>query len=111
MPKVGRFCFVSKTLGNRRLGDNGLTGLERLLPFLVNTQDVTKLYNAFPVQRRDTLEQNTVFPTSIEAFTGSFGGLQDFYDFQFGEKVPKEFHNFEKQWLPIWNDSCAVLEN
>lgn len=44
--------MLSETLGNKRLGDNVITGLERLLPYLVNV-DAEALLNTFPESRRD----------------------------------------------------------
>ena len=46
--------MLSETLGNKRLGDNVITGLERLLPFLASGVDAKALLNTFPESRKDS---------------------------------------------------------
>lgn len=109
-PLVGKYCFVAETLGNRRLGDNVLIGLERLLPFLVKIDNISEIFSKFPSQRRDAEKKMGVLPTSIVSLTGDFGGEQDFHDFHFTEITPREFRNFDKKWNSIWEESCLILE-
>lgn len=50
---VKRTCMISETLGNKRLGDNVITGLERMLPKIA-TFDHEALVKAFPEVRLDS---------------------------------------------------------
>lgn len=45
--------MLSETLGNKRLGDNVITGLERLLPYLAKVENGV-LLKAFPESRLDS---------------------------------------------------------
>jgi hypothetical protein len=45
--------MISETLGNKRLGDNVITGLERMLPKLVDFE-LEALVNSFPEVRLDS---------------------------------------------------------
>jgi hypothetical protein len=52
LPLVRRTCVVMRTLGNRRLGDHLLIGLERLLPHLLRAEASSRVAAAFPASRR-----------------------------------------------------------
>jgi len=110
-PLVARYCSVAKTLGNRRLGDNVLTGLERLLPYLVDLGNISELYGKFPEERCDSETSSwAVFPTSLVSLTCCFGGELDFHDFPFQEIVPIDFRYYDRKWTHIWKECIVILE-
>jgi hypothetical protein len=114
-PDVKRTCLVTKTLGNRRLGDNLITGIERLLPYIVDL-DTAALLGRFPADRFDSdkvLPSNLtgVFETFMVTLTGDFGCEQNLMDFELNEKAPLDYKEVDEKWRPIWNQSCETLKN
>ena len=88
-------CIIERTLGDRRLGSHVLSGLELLLPLLIDASklDFSALRGAFPAAR--PLEVDTVVDTSsfiadhvlgatyartADADTVACFGLKPFYD-------------------------------
>jgi len=113
-PKIKRCCIVAKTLGNKRLGDNVLLGLEKLIPSIIDPQH-DALLSKFPADRLDIgNEECPVFPTSIVSLTGAFGGEQDFHDFKLQEKVPQKsgpkYDMIDQKWHATWDECCQILK-
>jgi len=112
-PHIKRCCILMKTLGNKRLGDNVLLGLEKLLPHTVGLSNLDSILNHFPKERFD--KDSHVFPTSVVSLTGEFGGEVDFHDFQFSEMVPSDFSNLfipttvNPKWASLWSNCSVVL--
>eukprot|EP01126_Amoeba_proteus_P043663 TRINITY_DN4803_c0_g1_i3.p1 TRINITY_DN4803_c0_g1~~TRINITY_DN4803_c0_g1_i3.p1 ORF type:complete len:328 (-),score=68.78 TRINITY_DN4803_c0_g1_i3:1296-2279(-) len=110
---VKRNCAIFKTLGNKRLGDNVITGLERLLPFLVHVDGscFESLMSFFPKERIDP-SGGLIFETYMVTLTGEFGGEQDFHEFPFKETVPEmKYPGMEEKWFSIWEESCQLLKS
>jgi hypothetical protein len=113
-PQVNRCCILMKTLGNKRLGDNVLLGLEKLLPYVVNLSNLDSVLNYFPKERFDKESPQDgcpIFSTSLVSLTGEFGVEMDFHNFGFAEMIPdfKCFKEANPKWEKLWSNSCEIL--
>jgi len=112
-PQVKRCCILMKTLGNKRLGDNVLLGLERLLPFIMSLSNFDSILKYFRKERFDTevTDGCPIFPTSVVSLTGDFGGEIDFHDFGFIEMVPDMSHykDVNSKWASLWRNCSEII--
>eukprot|EP01124_Arcella_intermedia_P019666 TRINITY_DN26992_c0_g1_i1.p1 TRINITY_DN26992_c0_g1~~TRINITY_DN26992_c0_g1_i1.p1 ORF type:complete len:518 (-),score=95.10 TRINITY_DN26992_c0_g1_i1:63-1424(-) len=112
-PKIERCCIVMETYGNRRLGDNLLLGLERLIPALLDGRFCEGLRARFPAERliEEEEEDSPVHTTAMVSLTGGFGGEQDFHDFEMWERVPEGDAGLpmDPKWEPLWRGALETL--
>eukprot|EP01130_Rhizamoeba_saxonica_P018871 TRINITY_DN959_c0_g1_i2.p1 TRINITY_DN959_c0_g1~~TRINITY_DN959_c0_g1_i2.p1 ORF type:complete len:398 (-),score=117.31 TRINITY_DN959_c0_g1_i2:67-1260(-) len=106
LPKIGRTCGVFETFGNKRLGDNVLLGLERMLPFIFQDQPFDILKDSFGEGRVDG---DAPFPTYIASLIGL--PEVDAHNINLKEKVPRKFEGIDSEWSDIWDESIMILEH
>jgi len=72
-PSVPKLCAIFETMGERRLGDHLLVGLERLLPILFPEPEIQSVLDHFPESRKEPTKENPyeVTPTWLLAMLGS----------------------------------------
>eukprot|EP00455_Lapot_gusevi_P023869 TRINITY_DN2478_c0_g1_i1.p1 TRINITY_DN2478_c0_g1~~TRINITY_DN2478_c0_g1_i1.p1 ORF type:complete len:528 (-),score=190.56 TRINITY_DN2478_c0_g1_i1:96-1592(-) len=106
--RVVRCCTVFETLGNKRLGDHLLTGLERLLPFCLANTDSTELVNRFNGMGR--VDGAEVSPTWLAVLMDSVDYLCA-TDCTLPEQAPSGVpHGVEPRWHSLWQQNTAILQ-
>lgn len=109
-PEVPKICSVFRTLGNRRLGDNVLTGLELFLFLFIS--DPTAKYLSFLPEGR--VSSSEIVSSEMVALIGGFGGFVDGLEFfkccDFDEPLDLEFPSgFSPKWKELWTNTARQL--
>ena len=119
LPKVIRWCAVFKTIGDRRLGDHLLAGLELLLPWLLPSHSnpagsLGKELN----RRRSMAEEADLFPTDMLVCFQDMGArVADCYELALSEGAPPgEVEDLEKagldiapELLSVWKEAISIF--
>lgn len=85
LPKVARTCVVTSTLGNRRLQDHVIVGIENLLHRLVSSREAKKITTAFPVHRVE--EKTQAVGSTWMAIFGGEGQCTDLFGLKLAESL------------------------
>ncbi len=101
-----RTCVVTETLGNKRIGDHILTGLERLLPGLINREsmDWSALRNFFPKDRRT---EEGVIPSWVQPMIDGHDSYIDLFNFALPEGVPPFPSGALQGWRKVWDQNAV----
>jgi hypothetical protein len=109
LDKVVRCCGVFRTVGNRRLGDHVLLGLESLLQYVLSADfDPKHVRNHFGMER---CADDAVSPTWIAALMGTTP--LDFVEFKFSAGTVDGIHKppstIPQRWHQLWVQESAKL--
>lgn len=107
-PNVAKCCALFETIGDKRLSDHGLVGLERLLPRMCLPPKFEDLSKHFPSSRIN--EDNSIIETWIASLTQEFGTLSHACLLQIEERIPEVPTNIEEHLKIQWQDTCSKME-
>jgi hypothetical protein len=123
-PNVIRCCILMETLGNKRLSDHILYGLEQLFTLIIcndksHPVNQTNLVSLFPSERltisdQDN-EQSVPFATWLASLTDNVQSI----DYQnanwlcssshFSDEIPSDID--ENRWRILWKNNTEIINN
>eukprot|EP00298_Acanthocystis_sp_HF-20_P016892 c21618_g2_i1.p1 GENE.c21618_g2_i1~~c21618_g2_i1.p1 ORF type:complete len:755 (-),score=269.09 c21618_g2_i1:58-2058(-) len=117
LPKVIRYCGVYETIGDRRLGDHLIAGLEIILPLICDSSQSIALSHAISKSRQVDLNEE-LWETSMVVET-DMKIASDLIEFSLKEFSPLAYSSlseYHQKIIPnemklLWDDLQASLTN
>ncbi|CAF1187433.1 unnamed protein product [Rotaria sordida] len=127
---IGRCCILMETLGNKRLSDHVLYGLEQLFDLILcnnNNNNNNKshpinqsyLLSLFPLERLTKSEQNNEQFIPLSTWFASLTDILQSIDYQnsnwlhissyFSEEIPSDID--ENRWKILWKTNIEIINN
>lgn len=111
LPKVRRACVVLRTLGERRLQQHVLQGLERILPLVLEAVDVTHVIERFAEMRKPTGMAHATWLARLMRDEYPLP-LVNGYDIPLPECAPSGMRlpeGADRRWSDLWRENCERL--
>jgi hypothetical protein len=123
-PNILRCCILMETLGNKRLSDHVLYGIEQLFHLIIcdnqsHPVNQFNLISLFPLERLTQSDQNNEQFIPLSTWFASLTNILQSIDYQksdwlhssshFSDEIPSDID--ENRWRILWKTNIEILNN